>query len=699
MDEPKSLDELFKGKIFRIPDYQRGYAWQISQLKDFWEDLVNLPDGRSHYTGVLTLKETEKEIAKSDDEYWLVEDHSYKIFHIVDGQQRLTTIIIFLQALIDVVRKIEDNVGKSERDIFISDTLTLADMIGKYLYKIKPSGLIKTYKFGYMVDNPSYKYLKHKIFDEAGAGSINDTFYTLNLCNARNYFQDQIKALLVENGFASIQEIYKKLTKYFLFNEYVIKNEFDVFIAFETMNNRGKKLSDLELLKNRLIYLTTLYTDEELDTAERRKLRDAINNTWKEVYHQLGRNKQSPLNDDDFLKAHWIMYFRYTKKRGDDYIRFLLDEQFSAHNIYQTIAQKTALEDAEELRTEDETDDGEEEADEVEETPIMPADRLPPREIKNYVNNLKESAIHWFNSYYPHLATELSDCEQVALSRLNRLGMGHFRPLIVSIFKNEKDPKKRVDVLQDIERFIFINFRLCRANSNYRSSEFYNAAREFGEGKLNVDCIKEKLKNAALWCFQDDGTTLNHKYFHDHLYKSFTGGAKNGYYGWSGLRYFLYEYELKLLRDSHHEEKKVHWENLTKTPPKEISIEHIAPQAPTDEWKADFAGVAESDYYHYCGSIGNFLLLSRSINSALQNFSFANKKHPKFDDNGNAIRGGYSNGSYSEIEVANSGNEKWTPKRIETRGMQLLEFMAERWDFRFESEQAKRALLFLNPEA
>jgi uncharacterized protein with ParB-like and HNH nuclease domain len=52
VDEPRSLDSLFKEKIFRIPDYQRGYAWQHEQLKDFWEDLVNLADGRSHYTGV-----------------------------------------------------------------------------------------------------------------------------------------------------------------------------------------------------------------------------------------------------------------------------------------------------------------------------------------------------------------------------------------------------------------------------------------------------------------------------------------------------------------------------------------------------------------------------------------------------------------------------------------------------------------------
>lgn len=162
MDEPKSLDSLFKEKIFRIPDYQRGYAWQKSQLKDFWEDLINLSGRRSHYTGVLTLKEVRaSEISDNDNEYWLVEDHSYKIYHIVDGQQRLTTFVIFLQAFIDFVKQLDDNIGKSEKEIYITDSLNLESVTSKYLFKVKPTGdRYRTYKFGYTVDNPSYEYLK-----------------------------------------------------------------------------------------------------------------------------------------------------------------------------------------------------------------------------------------------------------------------------------------------------------------------------------------------------------------------------------------------------------------------------------------------------------------------------------------------------------------------------------------------------------
>lgn len=693
MDEPKSLDSLFKEKIFRIPDYQRGYAWQKSQLKDFWEDLINLSDNRSHYTGVLTLKEVRNnDFGDSENEYWLVEDHSYKMYHIVDGQQRLTTFVVFLQAFIDFVKQLEDYVGKEDRDIYITDSLNLEAVTSKYLFKVKPTGdRYRTYKFGYTVDNPSYEYLRYKIFDEDGIGSIEETFYTLNLKNAKRYFYEQLEELYSENGLDGLHEIYKKLTKRFLFNEYVIKDEFDVFVAFETMNNRGKKLSDLELLKNRLIYLTTLYTDDELDKAERRSLREAINSAWKEVYYQLGRNDKRPLNDDDFLKAHWIMYFKYSRKRGNDYIKFLLDEQFSPQKVHKKVEREVVLELPEEQRTDFEIDDAENENGEPEETSVVTTALLRPIEIKKYVNSLKQSAVHWFNSHYPYLATELSAAEQNAIDRLNRNGMGYFRPLVMSFFKNEKTPATRIEFLDQVERFVFVVFRLCQARRNYRDSEFYNAAREFDKAELKLEGIKDKLKASAAFCFREDGS-FNAKYFYDYLYKRFNSGGRSGYYGWHGLRYFLYEYEVNLLSQSR--QQKVTWDDLLKTPKDKISIEHIFPQTPTDNWKIVFSDVVEDDYCYYSGSIGNLLLLSMSINSSLQNDTFEEKKHPKIGDSGEKIRNGYSDGSHSEIEV--SKYDKWNVVKIEKRGLQLLNFMEKRWNIKFKDDEDKKSLLFLD---
>ena len=101
------------------------------------------------------------------------------------------------------------------------------------------------------------------------------------------------------------------------------------------------------------------------------------------------------------------------------------------------------------------------------------------------------------------------------------------------------------------------------------------------------------------------------------------------------------------------------------------------------------------DRLRYNGTLGNLLLLSTSINSSLQNDSFAAKKHPKRDADGKKLRNGYSDGSHSEIEV--SANVSWGPDQIHDRGIALLKFLEERWAVRIIDEDREK-LLFLNFE-
>ncbi len=335
MNELESLQSVFKNRLFRIPDYQRGYAWTTLQLKDFWDDLVNLPADREHYTGLLTLKRVERSVWETwNTERWLVEDRDCKALYIVDGQQRLTTFVIFIQALAELAKEISEFQNKNDSEIIIG-SYSLASIREEYLAVEKPgAGIIRTHKFGYETDNPSFRFLRHKILGEPDGGSIEETFYTLNLDNAKRFFAENLQKVYKDSGFGEIESLFRKATHNLKFNLYEIGDDFDVFVAFETMNNRGKKLSNLELLKNRLIYLTTLYTEEELNADDRLELREKINDAWKEVYHQLGRNKEKPLSDDDFLIAHWIMFFQYSRQKGDDYIKFLLQEHFTPQNVF-----------------------------------------------------------------------------------------------------------------------------------------------------------------------------------------------------------------------------------------------------------------------------------------------------------------------------------------------------------------------------
>lgn len=685
MEKPKSLESIFNEKLFRIPDYQRGYAWQHEQLKDFWEDLVNLTNDKSHYTGVLTLKPIPTEsISKSSKEFWLV-DRSYQVFHVVDGQQRLTTFIIFLQAFVDCIKGLPENINKKEQDILISENWSLADLQKRYLFEIKPTGdNFRTYKFGYESDNPSFSYLRFRIFGEDG-GAVKETFYTLNLSNAKTYFLHQLIKVHEQEGMTGLETIYRKLTRRFLLNEYVIDSEFDVFITFETMNNRGKTLSHLERLKNRLIFLTTLFDDNELDDSSRKSLRDDINGAWKEIYSQLGRHKDFPLNDDDFLRAHWIMYFTYSRKTGQDYIHYLLDKQFTAKRLHKRIEKEILLETPEEIKTDEGLEDVEEE---IEVQEIAPGGRLTVHEISDYVKSLKSSAVHWFNTFFPDFADDLSADEKRWINALNRLGVGYFRPLIMSVLKNERGIEERVNIFRKIERFIFISFRMNSAKANYGSSEFYRAARELDRKATDLTKIGMQIDARQLYTFNDDGTFRSSS-FKDMLFKKFKDGS--GYYGWSALRYLLFEYEISLMVKSR--QQKVTWSDLLKSERDKCSIEHIYPQEETIYWAERFSSIEPELKQYYKQSLGNLLLLSMSINSSLQNDDFDAKKDPKYSDKGIKLRCGYKDGSHSEIDVAD--NDSWGPEQIRVRGLRLLGFMEDRWGFKFRNDEERERLLFL----
>lgn len=676
-NELQPLSLLFQNRLFRIPDYQRGYAWQQSQLADFWDDLINLQQDRYHYTGLLSLKLLgRKETKDWGSDLWMV-DKGFKACHIVDGQQRLTTFVILLNEIICFVRELDENKGKKNDEIVLGYD-TLKDVVAKYIYQSRPPmNQITTYLFGYEVDNPSADYLRYKIFGEPYFGTVNETYYTKNLKFAKSFFRENLTALYENEGIEGINNLYLKLTLKLMFNIHEIDDDYDVFVAFETMNNRGKKLTNLELLKNRLIYLTILYSDEKFDEMEKSHLRKQINDAWKEVYFQLGRNENVPLSDDDFLRAHWTIYFAYSRRKGDDYIRFLLNK-FSAKNIFE---KKTVL--MSELPDGYVMDTDYEEEDDVgdTETETIEVSKLAPTEIADYVNSLKNMAKYWYDTFFPAQSENLTKEEQIWVDKLNRIGIGHFRPLVtVIISRRDFSPEERIESFKAIERFIFICFRLGNFNASFCSSEYYRASRSLNLNEMTLEDLVSDIVET---------TDANIEYaipnFVTKIEKYFSNGG--GFYYWNSIRYFLYEYETSLAQKNNID-RIGSWEMFTKTEKDKVSIEHILPQTPSKYyWQNQYRQFTDEEVEMLAGALGNLLPLSQSVNSSLQNDSFYDKKTTK------AGRRGYENGCHSEIEVAKYND--WTAENIYTRSKELLEFMENRWEFSFNNEQLNK-LVYVN---
>ena len=204
MNDLISLSQLFDKRIYRIPDYQRGYAWTDSQLEDFWDDLNNLTEDRYHYTGMLSLKELDKSVwEKWDEERWIIRDKGYSAFHVVDGQQRLTTFIILVSSIIKFAKA--HNIEYLNGD-------ELEDIKSRYIVEYKkPEKINKAFKFGYESDNPSFEFLRYSILEEGHSGTLQETFYTLNLERAKKYFDEHLENLFEEKGEEEIQNVFKKL--------------------------------------------------------------------------------------------------------------------------------------------------------------------------------------------------------------------------------------------------------------------------------------------------------------------------------------------------------------------------------------------------------------------------------------------------------------------------------------------------------
>ena len=682
------LGDLFNRSIYRIPDYQRGYAWEEKEVQDFWEDLEILSKNRVHYGGVITLEKVPEDVSQTwSQDVWLFEKRNIQAYYVVDGQQRLTTAMILLSVILK-------NVKENFRDKKLDENMTVGEIEKSYVFESNNNNLNTTFLFSYEQDNDSYAYYIYNVLGKHGIiekGDIKKSKYTDNLDFAYNYFDETCKKFTFEE----LDALYCKLVYKFVFNRYVINSKLDIFVTFETMNNRGKNLSQLELLKNRLIYLTTLY---ELDSGTRKDMRNKVNKCWKKLYYHLGVLSLEKISYNNGRNV----YFDRELLNVDD---VFLQVQTSSYP-----AKAFSL-----LDLKDETKKQRETEEKSEYNYILSISDLLKKvftaknsidnilslnNINDYISDLSSSRSVWSNMKAPELSDYSVDVQEYLHKMNYLLGLQNFHYYHYSneregfryrrrvsietviesiIFKMLKSNfiEETLKVLKTLEKIIFLNSYLPREDNNQFNqrpkeeaiSDFATSVLKFDEMYLysekNISEFNRKIsktKNELAKLLSSRSSD-----FKDKL----------AYYDFKKISYYiLIEYEIYLMKKSMNNYSMADIQRLYLYK-SDSSLEHIYPKNGRNEyWKERFGNLSDKEKNQYKNSLGNLIVISNKKNEGL-----GNKAYPIKVDGGTVNNPmGYKYGGYAEQYLVNHYPE-WTTDTIQQRGKELLTFMQQNWDF------------------
>ncbi|MFB1335823.1 DUF262 domain-containing protein [Helicobacter pylori] len=582
-----NLDGVIEKGVFEIPSYQRGYAWQIRQLKDFWNDLehVSKLGNQFHYMHSLTLRELENEFESS-------------AFEIIDGQQRLATSLILLGLLAKITQNKDPKYS---------------------LINLEP---ILSYKYYGLSE--AFRAIME---EEKDLKAFKTSFYAKNLIDAYTFFKEKISDTPVR----TLEKMFDALIKKMLFSVVELNdNRIDPFSSFETINNRGKDLSTLELLKNRLHFVAHKICDE----GDLENLQQEINDTYTRIYHDLRFFEDTHL--EDFLK-HFVAY--YYGEKGD-FKKRLLEMEFNAHKRY---TDNTNFDD------------------EYERIDHLLFYLSYSSKVWHFLHTLDEKSIALIFDDNRKLEMEITPKMRGLLEkmrRLNALSENAFLPLLLSLLTiqlvgrsaNEQPytTKELEGLLEYLERFGFLIYGV--AGKNTAKNEWielaFEAFRVYRYGEENI--VIEKLPTLEKSFFNRQGNSALE------LLEESIHSKKNTekWYQWGKvLNYLLYEYELH-----HNPETTLNFDSS-------IEIEHILPQKPDQGYSAKEKSWAKNP--HIVHALGNLLLIPKNANSSLSNKPFDEKRKE------------YLKGSYSEKEVAK--NASFGVVQIKERSENLLDFLIARY--------------------
>ncbi|GAA7858659.1 DUF262 domain-containing protein [Helicobacter pylori] len=247
--------------IFSIPVYQRNYTWEEKNCEKLLQDIISISQNKkTHFMGSITYI-----LHHIDDEKSL---RQLQEFVIIDGQQRITTLMLLLKA---IETKIQDEGIKKEIDI-------LLNLTGQKL-RLKP---IKRDKeaFELVMQNRS-----HEI---QGVSHIRNNY---------KFFTKELENYL-SKGYR-IEEIYGAFLRLEIVAIGLELGEDDPQVVFESINATGVQLKGLDLIRNYLMM------GENSDNQNR-----LYNTYWVPLEDWLGEKDL-----DDFIKTYLRIYFEEFKEK------------------------------------------------------------------------------------------------------------------------------------------------------------------------------------------------------------------------------------------------------------------------------------------------------------------------------------------------------------------------------------------------
>jgi uncharacterized protein with ParB-like and HNH nuclease domain len=323
----KSIKGLFDSseKQFVIPVYQRAYSWDDKERKIFLEDLKEQQTGGNSYCYGNILLES----IKKDTEY-----------EIIDGQQRLTTLTIFVRALLNILQ------SRLEKEPDIKQQVNIARKSKIYF---KDDGNIKLRPVEY--DRGYFDTLI--IENKDSVASVTPSQKRMKA--AKEYFAKEL-SLLPTGDLIKIFSILEDAQV----NCIEMEGKKDSALMFELQNNRGKDLTNLEKLKSFFMY--QLYVvSEPKETASNIEY---VANKFDPIYRLINELKENndsedirDVNEDSVFTYHCFAYtskgFGYRnlddltdeyKKLKTDKVKWIKDFVDELHSTYSNIKYMQRLE-------------------------------------------------------------------------------------------------------------------------------------------------------------------------------------------------------------------------------------------------------------------------------------------------------------------------------------------------------------------